>query len=67
MRILYTIGLLIGVPLAFVAFIFIAIWFEDFMRKRFGKPPIALIILNVVCWIYVFARIAWEQAGKWVK
>lgn len=67
MRIIYTLGLLIGVPLALGVGCILSAMFEDRMIARFGKPPIWLVLINVAIWVAIFAQIAWEQAGKWAK
>jgi branched-subunit amino acid ABC-type transport system permease component len=66
MRILYTLSLLIGIPVAVTAALFLAVTFEDFMTRRFGKPPAWVAIIGIACWLFVFVRLAWDQAGKWV-
>ncbi len=35
---------------AFVVAIFVLVAIEDFMVKRFGKPPTILVIINGVIW-----------------
>ncbi len=67
MRILYTIILLIVVPLIFLSAMFIAVAFEDFLTRKFGKPPAWIAIVGILCWLSIFVRIAWDQAGKLVN
>lgn len=64
MRLLYTIGLLIGVPLAFIVALVLSVSFEDFMERHFGKPPLVLVIISGAAWVFFFAKMAWEKAGS---
>jgi hypothetical protein len=67
MRIIYTLGLLIGVPFAVMLLVCVMAALDDWMTKRFGKPPLWLGVIGVACILWPLVRLAWEQAGKWVK
>ena len=67
MRIALTLGILIAMPVAFIVLLWIMTELNDWLDKVFGKPPIPVVVAGVLCWIYVFVVLAWEQAGRWIK
>lgn len=67
MRIIYTIFLLIGIPVALLVLTSVLTHFNDLMDCRFGKPPLWCAIIAIVIMLSVFVQAAWEQAGKWLQ
>lgn len=67
MRIVYTVGLILGVPLLVICWMMACVWIDDALRKHFGKPPLTLLIIPLGLIAFFLIKAAWDQAGKWVR
>lgn len=67
MRIIYTMCLLVGTPVAFLVVFFLLLKFDDFMMRHFGPVPKWAWIIVAVILLADLITLAWQKAGQWVK